>query len=113
MKRNVKPIALVALITIAACVRTPISGDEMVAQCQAEAAPVGTYEYDEGAAVPVMRAIEDGTASGARKFNACIRAKAASEGLIAMSSSTGRTGAACPNGAATLYGGSTYCIGPK
>lgn len=110
-----KPVALAVALTLigaAACVRTPISAEAMVSQCQNEVAPAGTYEYDEGPQIPTMRAVADGTEAGAAAFNACIRQKAAEDGLIAMTS-TGQSNSFCPKGASTLYGGVTYCIGAK
>jgi len=105
-----KSIAVLTLLGLAGCARVAMSGDEMVAQCKAEVAPGGTYEYDEGMTIPVMRAVDNGTKRGERAFNACIRGKAVKAGMIPVTSSTGHTGGICPNGAPFIYGGSTYCI---
>ena len=106
-------LTLLALIGISACSRSFPSGEELVTMCQTQAAPGGTYEYDEGTEIPVMRPVGDGTEAGARAFNACIRAKAADAGMIAMTSFAGNTGSSCPDGAAAIYGGATYCIGAQ
>lgn len=100
---------IVSLLGLAACAPATIKPDALVAQCQAEAAPAGTYQYDEGPAVPVMTAVADGTQAGADAFNACIRNKAVAAGLIA-NPATARSNY-CPDGAAVLYGGATYCTG--
>ncbi|QGX97332.1 hypothetical protein EI983_03170 [Roseovarius faecimaris] len=99
------------VLTLGACdiLMKPKPAD-IVAQCKAEVAPPGTYEYEEGPGLPVIRAVEDGTEAGAESFNACIRQKAVAAGLI--SSPNSRAGnVICPDGAATIYGGATYCIG--
>lgn len=109
LTRTAPALAAVALLSISAC-QMPVTGDALVAQCQAEVAPAGTYEYVEGAAVPEMVPVEDGTQAGADALNLCIKTKAAQAGLISLTSS-GRVGAACPDGAPPIYGGATYCIG--
>ena len=110
LKLMMSLLAGLGLIGLSSCTRTVMSGDEMVAMCQMEVAPAGTYTYEQGQAIPVMVAVEDGTERGARAFNACIRAKAVDSGIVPLTSANGVTGAICPDGAPTIYGGATYCI---
>lgn len=110
MKLSVVAVALLALAAVPGCTPRPLAADELVAMCQAEANPGGTYEYDVGTPIPVMRPIEDGTEFGARIFNACIRSKAANAGMMPAASARGHTGAICPKADAVLYRGTLYCI---
>ena len=97
-------------LVVSGCAPVMPTGEELVAQCQAQAVYPGTYEYEDGDVIPTVVPVEDGSEAGALAFNACIRAKAAEAGMITLGSD-GRVGAACPDGAATIYGGATYCIG--
>lgn len=101
---------LTLVLALGACSGPRAKPADIVAQCQAEVAPAGTYEYEEGTGLPVIRAVEDGTQAGADSFNACIRQKATAAGLIAGPGARG-TNPACHKGAATIVGGATYCIG--
>ena len=108
--RGAMGMAGLSLVIVVSCTRVQPTGDQLVAMCQAEVAPAGSYEYDEGEVLPKVRPVADGTEAGADAFNRCIRLKAAEAGMISLSSN-GRVSAACPEGAATIYGGATYCIG--
>lgn len=108
--KTVTALAMISLLALPGCfVRHSAKPDTIVAQCQAEVAPAGTYQYEEGPSIPVMVAVEDGTEAGEAAFNRCIRQKAISLGLLANPATV--KGGLCPKGAATLYGGSSYCIG--
>ena len=109
-QRAVLLISVAALVGLAACERRQASPASLVEQCQAEVAPPGTYVYEDEATLPVVTPVEDGTEAGAHAFNACIREKAAQAGLIA-NPLTGRSNSLCPDGAPTILGGATYCIG--
>ena len=108
--RLITVFTLMSLLGLAACTRNAVRPDNLVSYCKAEVAPGGTYEYDEGAEIPVMRPVGDGTPEGAAAFNACIRDRAVSKGLLA-DPITGRTSYVCKDGAPIIYGGATYCIG--
>lgn len=108
--KTVTALAMVSLLALPGCaVRQAVNPDVLVAQCQAEVAPAGTYQYEEGVSLPVMVAVEDGTEAGAAAFNSCIRQKAIALGVLDEPAK----GGLCPKTAATLYGGATYCIGNK
>ena len=109
INRTLCGVSILALAGLAACERRQVTPAELVAQCQAEVAPIGTYVYEDEATLPTVTAVEDGSEAGAHAFNKCIRQKAAAAGLIS-DPSTGR-GGFCHDGAATLVGGATYCIG--
>lgn len=108
--RVITGLALAAILGLSGCKLTTASPEALVAQCQAEVAAPGTYVYEDGQAIPEITAVEDGSEEGAAALNACVRQKAIAAGLLA-SPVTGRKSVACPDGAATLYGGATYCIG--
>ncbi|MFK7938318.1 MAG: hypothetical protein AB8B82_02995 [Roseovarius sp.] len=108
--KTVTALAMISLLALPGCfVRHAAKPDTIVAQCQAEVAPAGTYQYEEGPGLPVMVAVQDGTEAGAAAFNTCIRQKGIALGLLANPATS--KGGYCPKGSAMIYGGSTYCIG--
>lgn len=109
-QHSLSALLILSLAGLSGCMRAQDTPEELVAACQAEVAAAGTYVYEDGAAVPVVTAVEDGTSAGEAALNACIQRKAASQGLV-MSPAGTRSVPACYDGAPTLVGGTTYCIG--